>query len=74
MPAGRYATLTYKDHAYRANAFLQDWAKDNGLALDRKAVPAGDAFACRYEAYWTDPKVEPRKTRWTVELAMRLAQ
>lgn len=74
MPAGRYATLTYKNHAYRANAFLQDWAKDNGLALDRQAVPEGDAFACRYEAYWTDPKVEPRKTKWTVELAMRLAQ
>jgi hypothetical protein len=73
MPAGRYATLTYQDHARRANRALQDWARDNALTLDRWSAPEGDAFACRYEAFWTDPKVEPRKTKWTVELAMRLA-
>jgi hypothetical protein len=74
MPAGRYATLTYRNHARRANGALQDWARDNGLALDRWTVAEGDAFACRYEAFWTDPKVEPRKTKWTVELSMRLAE
>jgi hypothetical protein len=42
--------------------------------LDRETVPEGDAFACRYEAFWTDPAVEPRKTRWTVELSMLLAK
>jgi hypothetical protein len=73
MPAGRYATLSYKDHARRANGALQEWAAANGLTLDRWAVPEGDAFACRYEAFRTDPKVEPRKTKWTVELSMRLA-
>ena len=26
MPAGRYATLSYKNHARRANGALQDWA------------------------------------------------
>jgi hypothetical protein len=74
MPAGRYATLSYKNHARRANGALQDWARDNGLVLDRWTVPEGDAFACRYEAFWTDPKVEPHKTKWTVELSMRLAE
>ena len=74
MPAGRYANLTYRDHARRANAALQDWVKDNRLVLDRRTVPEGDAFGCRYEAYKTDPKVEPRKTKWAVELAMRLAE
>jgi effector-binding domain-containing protein len=73
LPAGRYATLTYKDHALRANGALIDWARDNELAFDRRHVSEGDLFACRYEAYRTDPKVEPRKTKWAVELAIKLA-
>jgi hypothetical protein len=74
MAAGRYATMKYQNHARRANQALQDWVRDNGLVLDRRTVPEGDAFACRYEAFWTDPAVEPRKTRWTVELSMLLAK
>lgn len=74
MAAGRYATMKYQNHAHRANQALQDWARDNGLVLDRRTVPEGDAFACRYEAFWTDPAIEPRKTRWTVELAMLLVK
>lgn len=74
MAAGRYATMTYRDHARRANQALQDWARENGLVLDRRTVPEGDEFGCRYEAFWTDPAVEPRKTRWTVELAILLAE
>ena len=74
MAAGRYATMKYRDHARRANQALQDWVRDNGLVLDRRTVPAGDEFACRYEAFWTDPAVEPRKTRWTVELSILLAK
>jgi hypothetical protein len=73
MVAGRYATMRYRDHARRANQALQDWVQESGLRLDRRTTPEGDAFACRYEAYWTDPIVEPRKTKWTVELAMLLA-
>ncbi len=57
MAAGRYATMKYQDHARRANQALQDWVRDNGLVLDRRTVPEGDAFACRYEAFWTDPAV-----------------
>jgi hypothetical protein len=74
MAAGSYATMKYQDHARRANQALQDWACDNGLVLDRRTVPEGDEFTCRYEAFWTDPAVEPRKTRWTVELAILLAK
>jgi hypothetical protein len=73
MPAGRYVTMKYRDHARRANQALQDWARDDGLVLDRRVIPEGDEFACRYEAFWTDPAVEPRKTRWTVELSILLA-
>jgi hypothetical protein len=73
MAPGRYATMKYRDHARRANQALQDWTRDNGLVLDRRNVPEGDVFACRYEAFWTDPAIEPRKTRWTVELSILLA-
>lgn len=74
LPAGDYATLTYRDHAIRANRALLEWVRENGLTLDRVDDPAGDRFACRYEAYLTDPRIEPRKTKWHVELNMRLAQ
>ena len=74
LPAGRYATLTYVDHAIRANRHLIEWAKDAGLAFDQHATPAGDAFACRYEAYLTDERKEKRKTRWRVELNFKLAE
>lgn len=74
MAAGSYATMKYQDHARRANQALQDWTRDNGLVLDRRTVPEGDEFACRYEAIWTDPAVEPRKTRRTVELSILLAK
>jgi effector-binding domain-containing protein len=73
LPAGGYATLTYVDHARRANKALIDWARENGVAFDRWDEPGGDAFACRYEAYITDPRREPRKTKWEVELNIRVA-
>jgi effector-binding domain-containing protein len=73
LPAGRYATLTYRNHSLRANRALLDWVAAEGLVLDRRDVPEGDLFACRYEAFRTDPRTEPRKTRWAVELDFRLA-
>jgi len=73
LPAGRYATLTYRNHSLRANKALLDWAAGQGLQLDRSEIAAGDLFGCRYEAYRTDPRTEPRKTKWEVELAIRLA-
>jgi hypothetical protein len=74
MAAGSCATMKYQDHARRANQALQEWARDNGLVLDRRNVPEGDECACRYEAFWTDPAVEPRRTKWTVELSILLAK
>lgn len=73
LPAGQYATLTYRNHSLRANRALLDWVAGEGLTLDRDEVATGDAFGCRYEAYRTDPRTEPRKTKWEVELSMRLA-
>ena len=74
LPAGRYASLTYVNHARRANRTLVEWARDNGIAFDRWDEPAGDHFACRYEAYLTDPRSERMKTRWRVELSILTAE
>ena len=73
MPAGDYATLTFRDHARRANGTLIDWANDQGIEFDHRRVPEGEAFGCRYEANLTDPRDEPRKTKWAVELGIRIA-
>jgi hypothetical protein len=59
LPGGRYATLTYRDHARRANKLLIEWARDHDLTFDRHDTPEGDAFACRYEGYPTDRDVTP---------------
>jgi len=73
LPAGRYATLAYEGVGTAANRALIEWAAASGLDFDRRDVPEGDRFACRYEAYLTDPTTEPRKKRWKIELAFKLA-
>ncbi len=73
FPAGRYATLTYRGVGTGANRALNEWVRESGVALDRWDVPTGDHFACRYEAYLTDPRVERRKKQWRIELAFKLS-
>jgi effector-binding domain-containing protein len=73
LPAGRYASLIYSGSGLQGNKALLDWAKANGLAWDRWQDEKGDAFRCRCEHYLTDPKVEPRKTKWAIEVAIKLA-
>jgi effector-binding domain-containing protein len=72
LPAGRYASLVYTGSGYTGNKTLIEWARANGLEWDRWDDPHGDAFRSRYESYLTDPKVEPKKTKWEVEVAIKL--
>jgi effector-binding domain-containing protein len=72
LPAGRYASLIYSGSGLAGNKALVEWARANHLAWDRWEDPKGDAFRARYEAYLTDPKLEPRKTKWDVEVAIKL--
>jgi effector-binding domain-containing protein len=72
LPAGKYASLTYTRYGMRANKALITWAKQHEIRWDRWDDPAGDAFHCRYEAYLTDYRIEPRKSEWKVELAIKL--
>lgn len=73
LPAGNYATLSYRGVGTAANRAIQEWTAAEGLALDKSESPAGDRFGCRYEAYLTDPAVESHKKKWTIQLAFRLA-
>jgi effector-binding domain-containing protein len=73
LPEGNYASLTYTRYGMRGNKALINWAKQNGIRWDRWDDPAGDAFGCRYEAYLTDYRIEPRKSEWQVELAIKIA-
>lgn len=73
LPAGHYAILIYSRYGMRANKALIQWAKENGVQWDRRDDPSGDAFRCRYEAYLTDYRIQPRKSEWKVELAIKIA-
>lgn len=73
LPEGRYAHVTYTRYALRGNKALLGWLQENHIHVDRWKEPEGDAFACRYEAYLTDYRVEPRKSAWEVDLAIKLA-
>jgi effector-binding domain-containing protein len=69
LPAGDYAVLAYRAKSMAANRALHAWVQEQGLQLDTWPDPGGEAFASRCEIYLTDPRTEPRKTRWVVELA-----
>lgn len=73
LPAGHYANLTYQGNGLRGNKALLDWANANHVTLDRWAEPTGDACRCRYEAYLTDYRLEPRKLLWEIDLAIKIA-
>lgn len=73
LPAGRYASLVYTGSGMKGNKALINWAKENNIGWDRQDVPEGDAFRCRYEMYLTDYRIEHRKTKWEIELAIKLA-
>lgn len=73
-PAGAYATLTYQNHSMRANKMLLEWVAEQGLDLDVTPAAEGDRWAGRFETYLTDPRLEPRKTRWVTQLAFRIRE
>jgi effector-binding domain-containing protein len=73
LVAGRYASLVYMNGGIAGNRALIEWVRGQGMDFDRWDTLAGDNFRCRYESYLTDPKLEPRKTRWHIEVAIKLA-
>ncbi len=73
LPAGRYASLIYSGGGISGNRALIEWVRSQGLEFDRWDTEQGDNFRGRYETCLTDPNVEPRKSRWKIEVAIKLA-
>jgi effector-binding domain-containing protein len=73
LPAGRYASLIYSGGGISGNRALIEWVRARGLDFDRWDTEQGDNFRGRYEVYLTDPKIEPRKSKWQIEVAIKLA-
>lgn len=72
----RYATIRYTGHAdglLGATAALLKWAKEHNLTWDVRQAPDGERWGARLEIYETDPVVEPDMSKWTTQLAFRLA-
>lgn len=72
IPAGRYVSHIYTGGGYQGNKVLIEWIKANNIPIDRWDSEAGDNFAARYEQYLTDPKIEARKTKIEILLAIKL--
>lgn len=72
IPAGRYVSIIYTGGGYQGNKSLVEWIKKNDIPIDRWDSEKGDNFAARYEQYLTNPKIEPRKTKWEILLAFKL--
>jgi effector-binding domain-containing protein len=72
LPAGRYAVLRHTgpyDRLAASNAALQEWAREQGVALDCWQTPEGLAWHARVEHYLTDPSAEPDPAKWEVDVA-----
>lgn len=74
LPAGRYASLVYRDvtKGMEGNKVLIEWAQEKGLSWDRWDDPNGDAFASRYEIFLTGPDEDPSPNNWDTEVAIKL--
>jgi len=73
LPGGRYASLVYIGTGYTGSVALTRWAMENGYVFDEWAVPNGMGYRARYERYLTDPKIQPLKSKWECEVAVKLA-
>ena len=73
LPAGRYASLIFSGGGISGNRALIEWVRAQGLEFDRWDTEQGDNFRGRYETYLTDPRIEPRKSWWQIEVAIKLA-
>ncbi|HZM21534.1 MAG TPA: GyrI-like domain-containing protein [Anaerolineales bacterium] len=73
LPAGLYASLIYSGGGISGNRALIEWVRAQGMDFDRWDTEQGDNFRSRYETYLTDPEIEPRKSKWKIEVAIKLA-
>lgn len=72
LPGGRYASLVYVGTGYTGSGALTRWAMEHGHVFDEWQVSNGMAYRARYKRYLTDPKIQPLKSKWEVEVAIKL--
>jgi effector-binding domain-containing protein len=75
LPGGRYVRLLHTGHfdgLVGANATLQQWAADHGVAL--ASTPDQRHWAGRVECYRTDPRAEPDPAKWETEVAYLISE
>ena len=78
LPAGRYATLLHVGHPSeleQVTGALLEWGAEQGLRWDMTPGDGeqGESWGSRLEIYLTDPDQEPDMSKWTTQLAFRLA-
>jgi effector-binding domain-containing protein len=73
LPKGKYATLVYSGNGLRGNQAIMKWASDHKVTFDPLVVDEVESYTCRYEAYLTDYRTEPRKLLWDIELSIKIA-
>ncbi|NDJ78036.1 MAG: GyrI-like domain-containing protein [Chloroflexi bacterium] len=75
IPAGRYATLVYRDvvNGIDGNRTLIEWAEKMGLVWDAWDTELGQAFRSRLEFFLDGPDDSPDPAKWRTQVAIRLA-
>lgn len=68
LPAGQYAVVLHEGDP-AGLAAVTDRLLAHAVRFDRD----GDTWGARLETYFTDPAVEPDPSKWTTEVAIRLA-
>lgn len=68
LPAGQYAVAVHEGSP-DGLAAVTDELLAHAVRFDRD----GDRWGARLETYFTDPAVEPDQSKWTTEVAIRLA-
>jgi len=77
MPEGKYMIITHKGHPDRIHEtvnILEEWSEDRGLILDKSVKGNEENWGGRFEYYLTDPQVEPDRTKWAIEIALKLKE
>ena len=73
LPGGEYASLVYRGNGLRGNQALLQWGRETGTAFEAIDPARPESYVCRYEAYLTDYRSEPRKLLWDVEFSIKIA-
>ena len=67
------SAVVNRGNGLRGNQAFMQWGRDTGTVFEPIDPTQAESYVCRYEAYLTDYRVEPRKLLWDVELSIKIA-